>query len=107
MTRGTNTSAPAITDAVLQAQIERARTRTLAWLDAMQAPGLPDGVTRISAAHDPVRWPGMLLPGTYNGVMCRYLLDGLPGVTADARMRPRRLAACDTAAATVSSGCLA
>ena len=86
MTRGTDTEAPAITDAVLQAQIERARTRTLAWLDAMQTPGLPDGVARISAAHDPARWPGMLLPGTYNGVMCRSLLDGLSGVTADARM---------------------
>ena len=64
------------TDAVLRARIERARTRTLAWLDAMQTPGLPDGVARISAAHDPARWPGVLLPGTYNGVLCRSLLDG-------------------------------
>jgi hypothetical protein len=44
----------------------------------MQAPGEPSGVLRISAAHDPRRWPGMLLPGTYNGVMCRHLLDAAP-----------------------------
>jgi len=74
------------TDAALRARIERARTRTLAWLDAMQAPELPDGVTRISAAHDPARWPGVLLPGTYNSVMCRHLLDGLSGVPAEARI---------------------
>jgi prenyltransferase beta subunit len=57
----------------LQDRIETARARTLRWLDTMQA---PDGVLRISAAHDERSWPGMLLPGTYNGVMCRHLLDG-------------------------------
>ncbi len=61
-------------DAALRAGIDQARTATLAWLDTMQAPGEPLGVLRISAAHDPVRWPGMLLPGTYNAVMCRDLL---------------------------------
>jgi hypothetical protein len=44
----------------------------------MQAPDAPHGVLRISAAHDVVCWPGMLLPGTYNGVMCRHLLNAAP-----------------------------
>jgi hypothetical protein len=56
-------------------RIEAARVRTLRWLDGMQACGQPAGVMRISAVHDVARWPGMLLPGTYNGVMCRHLLD--------------------------------
>jgi hypothetical protein len=63
------------TDGDLQDRIEVARRRTLRWLDAMQADGEPAGVLRISAAHDERRWPGMTLPGTYNGVMCRHLLD--------------------------------
>lgn len=56
--------------------VEQARLRTLDWLDDMQATGAPAGVSRISAAHDPARWPGILLPGTYNAVMCRDLLAG-------------------------------
>jgi hypothetical protein len=59
----------------LQDRIETARARTLGWLDTMQARGEPAGVLRISAAHDERRWPGMMLPGTYNGVICRHLLD--------------------------------
>ncbi|MGG5822426.1 hypothetical protein [Falsiroseomonas sp. HW251] len=66
----------------LPERIETARRRTLAWLDAMQAPGLPRGVSRISAAHDAERWPGVLLPGTYNAVMCRALIGGLDGFSA-------------------------
>jgi hypothetical protein len=58
-------------------RIEAARCRTIAWLDAMQAPGLPRGVSRISAAQDVAQWPGVLLPGTYNAVMCRALIGGL------------------------------
>ncbi|MFI4980248.1 MAG: hypothetical protein ACHQIO_07860, partial [Nevskiales bacterium] len=65
-------------DAALRTRIDAARLRTLAWLDSMQAPGEPVGVARISAAHDPARWPGMLLPGTYNAVLCRQLLGALP-----------------------------
>ncbi len=61
----------------LEARIEAARARTLAWLATMQARGEPRGVSRISAAHDPALWPGMLLPGTYNAVMCADLLGGL------------------------------
>jgi len=64
----------------LAARIEQARLRTLAWLDAMQAPGLLRGVSRISAAHAVALWPGVTLPGTYNAVMCRALLGGLDGI---------------------------
>ncbi len=66
------------TDSMLQSDIAGARGRSLAWLDAMQAPDAAPGVLRISAAHDPARWPGMLLPGTYNGTMARALLGALP-----------------------------
>jgi hypothetical protein len=61
----------------LERRIEDARARTVAWLGTMQAPGAPRGVCRISAAHDPAQWPGMLLPGTYNAVMCSDLLGAL------------------------------
>jgi hypothetical protein len=67
-------------DEALADRIEAARVRTLAWLDAMQAPGLPRGVCRISGAHDVARWPGVLLPGTYNAAMCRALLGGVEGI---------------------------
>lgn len=66
-------------------KIETARAHTLAWLATMQAEGLPRGVTRISPAHDAVRWPGVLLPGTYNAVMCLDLLGGLDDWSADER----------------------
>jgi hypothetical protein len=61
----------------LASGIDEARRRTLAWLGTMQAPGEPRGVMRISALHDPAIWPGMLLPGTYNGMLCLDLLGGL------------------------------
>lgn len=66
-------------DAALQQRIDRALAATLSWLDSMQAPGLPRGVSRISQAHDPRRWPGVLLPGTYNAVMARSLIDPQAG----------------------------
>ena len=65
-------------DAGLQVRIVAARGRTLEWLDEMQAPNAPPGVSRISAAHDPFAWPGVLLPGTYNAILCRALLLQLP-----------------------------
>lgn len=65
-------------DHLLQSGIAAALARSLAWLDSMQAPGEPLGVLRISRAHDPRRWPGMLLPGTYNGTMARALMGALP-----------------------------
>lgn len=65
-------------DAGLRARIITARRATLDWLDSMQVSGLPAGVTRMSGAHDPAQWPGMLLPGTYNAVQCRALLGAVP-----------------------------
>lgn len=70
----------------LERRIEAARRATLDWLAAMQAPGLPQGVMRISGAHDPARWPGVLLPGTYNGVQCLALIGGLEGWSAADRV---------------------
>jgi len=70
------------TDAALQTRIAAARAATLAWLDTMEAEGLPRGVMRASAAHDPAAWPGILLPGTYNGLLCRHLLDGMDDIAA-------------------------
>ncbi len=64
----------------LARRIEAARTRTLAWLASMQAPGMPAGVLRISPAHDTTRWPGVLLPGTYNAIMCADLIGALPEI---------------------------
>ncbi len=57
--------------------IEAARRRSLDWLAGQQMPGAPKGCLRISPHHDASRWPGVLLPGTYNGILCLDLLDGL------------------------------
>ncbi len=59
------------------ARIEAARLRSLDWFASMRLPGLAPGVHRISAAHDPARWPGVLLPGTYNALPCLDLIGGL------------------------------
>jgi hypothetical protein len=72
-------------DTKIEARIEAARCRTLEWLDTMQVPGLPRGVGRISAVHDLVAWPGVLLPGTYNAVLCRALIGGLDRFSATER----------------------
>jgi hypothetical protein len=66
--------------AALVGRIEAARARTVGWLAAMRAPGMPAGVMRISSAHDATRWPGVLLPGTYNGIMCADLIGALPEI---------------------------
>ena len=67
-------TAPARARDPLADRVEAARRATVDWLAAMQAPGLPAGVSRISAAHDVQAWPGVLLPGTYNAVMCATLI---------------------------------
>jgi hypothetical protein len=67
------------TDAALQGAVEAARERSLAFLLGLQAPNAPRGVLRISPAHDAATWPGVLLPGTYNGVMALDLIGGLDG----------------------------
>jgi hypothetical protein len=67
-------------DTGLRARIEATRERSLRYFDTLQAPFCPRGVSRISPAHDVDTWPGMLLPGTYNTLMCRDLLDSMDGV---------------------------
>ena len=68
----------------LAARIEAARQRSLGWLVGMQAPEQPNGVLRISGAHDAAQWPGMLLPGTYNGILCAALIGGFERLRIDA-----------------------
>ncbi|WP_131852770.1 hypothetical protein [Bosea sp. BK604] len=69
----------------LAQRVEAARVRTLDWLATMQAVGEPRGVMRISAQHDPGKWPGMLLPGSYNGINLLSLIGGLDDWSADER----------------------
>lgn len=65
-------------DAALQARIDAARQATLAWLDGMGGiAGAPADALRMDPDHDPADWPGMSLPATYNGTLCRWLLGGL------------------------------
>jgi hypothetical protein len=73
------------TDTLLQAAVEAARERSIAFLWNLQASGEPEGVLCISQAHDPVRWPGVLLPGTYNGIMALDLIGGLERLGPPAR----------------------
>ncbi|MBX9908167.1 MAG: hypothetical protein K2Z25_05580 [Beijerinckiaceae bacterium] len=70
----------------LARRIEDARSRTLDWLASMQADGEPRGVMRISAHHDVDAWPGMLLPGSYNGINALSLLGGLDGLSEAERL---------------------
>jgi hypothetical protein len=70
-------------DAALIERIETARGRTCRWLAEMRVPDAPSGVLRISPAHDPASWPGMLLPGTYNGILCAELLGAFPALGLD------------------------
>lgn len=73
-------------DTVLQAEIDAARVRTLHWFDGL-APvnACPEGVMRIDATQDSAIWPGMLIPGTYNGILCLNLLGGLHGWNMEQR----------------------
>ena len=80
-----NISAHRPADLALQSTIVSARSRSLQWLGQMQVSGRPAGVSLISAAQDADRWPGMLLPGTYNAVMLRDLLGDLASWTEDQR----------------------
>lgn len=67
-------------------RIGSARQRSLFWLESMQAEGQPQGVSRISAHHDQAEWPGVLVPGTYNAVMCLDLIGGLQGWSSSERV---------------------
>ena len=74
-----------MTNAHLQRRVTDALTAAERWLWSMQVPGRPAGTLRISDHHDPQVWPGMLLPGTYNGLMALALIRALDGrIDADA-----------------------
>ncbi len=70
----------------LARRIDEARSRTLDWFTSMQAHGEPRGVMRISAHHDVDAWPGMLLPGSYNGINALSLLGDLDGWSGTDRL---------------------
>jgi hypothetical protein len=65
----------------------------------MQAPSEAKAVLRFSTHHDPARWPGVLLPATYNGVTALDLLGELgrlsPGEKAAAADFLKRFRAAD------------
>jgi hypothetical protein len=66
-----------MTDTALQDDIVKTLERATAWLWSMQEPGCPRGVLKISAAQDSTVWPGMRLPGSYNGLQALHLIGGL------------------------------
>lgn len=69
-----------IPDGDLQSRIDTAAQRSLNWLAEREVGHkAPAGVMAFDPQHDTAAWPGMLLPGTYNGVMCKHLLGGLSG----------------------------
>jgi hypothetical protein len=70
----------------LALEIDAARERTLGFLRSLQAVDAPVGVLRISALHSDRDWPGVLLPGTYNGVMCLDLIGGSDGASETQRV---------------------
>ncbi len=70
-------------DKPLQAAVQECCARAAAWLWSMQAPSHPRAVQRFSIHHDPERWPGVLLPATYNGVMALDLLGELGRLTPE------------------------
>ncbi len=72
-------------DEVLRERITDAMGRAAGWIWSMQAPGKPKGVFRTSAHHDPVRWPGVLLSGTYDGLMCLDLIGEIWRFDAEER----------------------
>ena len=68
----------------MQERTEETLARAAGWLLSMQ---VRPGVFRMSEAHDPGRWPGPLLVGTYDAIMALGLIGHLNGV------RPRLAAA--------------
>ncbi len=81
----TVTAEPLARGAVSPAAVEGAVGRAERWIWSMQAPGRTKGIFRFSAQHDPMAWPGVLLPGTYNALCCLALTGGVDGLDADAR----------------------
>lgn len=70
---------------LMQSRVEAARQHSLAWILARQAPDAPRGVFRLSTAHDPALWPGMLLPASASGVLCLKLFGEIIHFRGDER----------------------
>ena len=70
-----------VQDSVIQTAILSTIERAQTWLWSMQEAGKPKGVLKISAAQDSAIWPGMLLPGSYNGLQALHLIGGLDTLT--------------------------
>jgi hypothetical protein len=79
----------AMTISALAPRIAAAVARAEGFLWSLQAPHQPAGVFRTSHAHDPARWPGVLLPGSYDALMALALTGGIARFGA----RERALAA--------------
>ena len=74
-----------VQDRAIQDAIVTMIGHTKAWLWSMQEAGKPKGVLKISAAQDSAIWPGMLLPGSYNGLQALHLIGGLDSLTSSER----------------------
>ena len=55
-------------------RIAASRERAERWILTMSLPERGSGVYRASGAHDPQRYPGMLLPGSYDALYCLAIL---------------------------------
>ncbi len=66
-----------MSDRVLQARVAESLDRATDWLTGLAA---GDGAYRMSAAHDPNAYPGTLLVGTYDVVLCLGLLNAIERV---------------------------
>ena len=60
-------------------KIAETRQRVLEWLATMDAPEGGPEAKRFSSHHDVQRWPGMVLPATYDAVHCLRLLGEYQG----------------------------
>jgi hypothetical protein len=70
----------------MQTRISAARTGAARFLDSLLMPELGFGVHRDSLWEGGGDFPGMLLPGTYNAIACRFLIrswTALPDPAAD------------------------
>lgn len=64
-------------------RIEECRGRAAAWLDGMSLSADAPERKRFSAFHDVGRWPGMLLPASYDALHCLILLGAWDGTGSE------------------------
>jgi hypothetical protein len=72
-------------DSAAKARVAACCERAAAWLWSMQIAGAPRGILRFSEHHDVRRWPGVVLPSAYNGLMALDLLQALHGASPPER----------------------